>query len=63
MSSWIPFRHPASNLRGLVLGKPQITFVLLFHNLDDMRYIGLPFCRPGQTRSRISLTCSLVMAR
>lgn len=45
---WIPFREPAAHFCGLLIRQPQIAFVLFFHKLDDVDYVGLPFRRPCQ---------------
>jgi hypothetical protein len=36
------------DFRHLLIGEPKWAFILLFHKLDDVRDIGLPFRRPSQ---------------
>jgi hypothetical protein len=45
---WIFFREPPADLGGLRIGQAQPALVLLFHDLDHVRDIGLSFRRPGQ---------------
>jgi hypothetical protein len=44
--TWI--RKPAPNLCGLLLGQTQLAPILLFHNFNHMRYVGLTRGWPRQ---------------
>jgi hypothetical protein len=45
---WITFAASATDLRKLVIGELDVAPILLFHQLDRMRNVGLPLRRPSQ---------------